>query len=337
MRQVVLLSILIAILLSGCALAPRSQVGPSWLDRPYDAVYGQGEYLVAVGSGSTREQAVDAARAALSQIFASEVQSVTELTTRSTSAVDEAGSSAFTQASEMLEMGRVSSTTEAIIASEVANVYTDALGRTYARVVMHRTTSAALYRSEVQALAQQRASLKARRLGTSEALGQYILLLEELALARREQGFLDQIQVLTAKSQGSVLLPLQRELGALASTITISLSVDAPAAAQGVLAAAFEAALQALGFVTVTDGGAYTMDVHYRSEEVVMENSPYHYVRYSLTSQLKKGDVVYLSYQGGGREAAFGASEAEARALRIASGDGVTQSMAQLLQTLAAH
>lgn len=335
MRPIVAPILLALCLLASCATSTGPSSHPAWMDRPYDKSYGEAAYLAAVGSGSTREQAVDAARAALSQIFKSEVVSVTELATYSTSATDEAGQSTFTQAVEMLEMGRVSSTTDAIIASEVANVYTDHLGRVHARVVMNRAKSAEFYRSEVQALAQQRSALRTKRLLKSDPLEQYILLLEELEIGRSEQGFLDQIQVLTGVSQPHVLLPLQRELGALASAITVSIELEAPEGAQATLQAAFEEGLQSLGFVTVRERSSYRLEVHYSSEDVVMEGSPYHYVRYTLNSQLQKGATVYLSHHSGGREAALGPLEARARALRIAGSDGVAEFLARLLQSLA--
>jgi hypothetical protein len=326
---------LLLLLLSGCATSTGTTSPPSWLDRPYDKSYSEAEYLVAVGSGSTREQAVDAARSALSQIFKSEVRSVTELTTYSTSTTDEAGQSTFTQAAEMLEMGRVSSTTDALIASEVANVYTDPLARVHARVVMNRAKSVELYRGEVQQLALQRSALRTRRLMTGDRLAQYVLLLEELGLGQIEQGFLDQIQVLTGKSQAQVVLPISQELRALASTITVDIELDAPESARALLRAAFEAALQGLGFATVHDHGAYHLQVVYSAEEVVMEKSPYHYVRYNLNSQLGGDSIVYFSHSSGGREAALGSGEAWARAQRTAASDGVSEFLARLLQDLA--
>jgi len=333
MKQLVPITLCLVVLL-GCATGGTSS-RPSWLERPYDKSYDQGTYLAAVGSGSTREQAVDNARAALSQIFQSEVSSVTELTTLSTSATDEAGASTFTQASEMLEMGRVTSTTDAIIGSEVANVFTDSLGRVHARVVLHRTKSGDLYAQRVGELALQRSALRTKRLLTADVLRQYILLLEELGLATSEQGYLDQIQVLSGKSQAHVLMPLRQELSRLASAITVVVNVDAPPAARATLQAAYEAALQQLGFTTAEAKGAYELGVTYHSEEVVMEGSPYHYVRWALSAQLKGGQVVYLSHQSGSREAALGAAEAAERALRIASTDGVQDFLVQLLQSLA--
>ncbi len=335
MRRLLLPILLSFALLSGCATSMGSSSYPAWVDSSYDKSYDQGTYLAAVGSGSTREQAVDNARAALSQIFRSEVRSVTELTTHSTSNIDEAGNRTFTEASELLQLGRVSSTTEALIGSEVANVFTDSLGRVHARVVLHRKKTSDLYREQVTTLARERSTLRATRLLTDDLLRRYILLLEELNLATEEQGFLDQIQVLSGTKQTQVLLPLRQELSRLAGAITVSVHVDAPQAAQARLQSAFEAAMQQLGFSTVDGKAAYEMDVHYRDEEVAMDGSPYHYVRYILSVQLKGDEKVYLSHQSGSREAALAVSEAAQRALRIASTDGVQEFLVLLLQRLA--
>lgn len=335
MRPLLLPILLSLSLLSGCATSMGSSSYPAWMDSSYDKSYDQDTYLAAVGSGSTREQAVDNARAALSQIFKSEVRSVTELTTLSTSSTDEAGQSTFTQAFEMLEMGRVSSTTEELIGSEVANVFTDSLGRVHARVVVHRKKSADVYRERAGELARERSAMRTKRLLTGDPLRQYILLLEELSLATQEQGFLDQIQVLSGTRQSQVLLPLRQELGRLASTIVVSVNVDAPEGAKATLQSAYEAAFQSLGFSTTDGRAAYEADVYYRDEEVVMEGSPYHYVRYTLALQLKGDETVYLSHQSGSREAALGKEEAAQRALRSASNDGVQEFVVLLLQSLA--
>ncbi len=336
--KALLLSILLSLaLLFGCTTSMGSASHPAWMESSYDKSYDQGTYLAAVGSGSTREQAVDNARAALSQIFTSEVRSVTETTSHSTSSTDEAGQRTFTEAFELLQMGQVSSTTEELIGSEVANVYTDSLGRVHARVVLHRKKSAEVYRERVGELARERSALRAQRLLTGDVLRQYTLLLEELGLATQEQGFLDQIRVLTGTSQAQVLLPLRQELGRLAGAITVTVNVDAPQEATARLQSAFEGALQSLGFSTVAGAAAYEADVYYRDENVVMEGSPYHYVRYTLAVQLKGGETVYLSHQSGSREAAMGEAEAAQRALRIASTDGVEEFLVLLLQSLAVH
>lgn len=324
-------SLTLILLISGCTTLSA----PSWMDRPYDAVYNEETYLAAVGSGSSREQAVDAARSALSQIFTSAVHAFTEVTSLSTAHTDAEGARTFTEAVQMIDAGRIESQSDAIIGSEVANVYTDSLGRVHARVVMHRERSAELYRTKVEELRRSRATIRSQSLLTSDPLYRYVSLLSELTLALEEQGYLDQIQVLLGKSQPSVVLPLRQELGKIAASITVMVEIEGDEAALLPLTVAVESELQRLGFTVVRSGADYSLIGRYVAEEVIMEGSPYHYARYSLSLQLRGERQTYLSREVSSREAALSSSDAMDRALYSATGDGVRSFFAILLQEIA--
>jgi hypothetical protein len=324
-------SLALVVVFAGCATPSH----PVWMDRAYDAVYDEKTYLVAVGSGSTREQAVDAARSALSQIFTSTVHAFTEVTSLSTAATDSEGKRTFTEAVQMIDTGQIESQSDAIIGSEVANVYTDSLGRVHARVVMHRVRSTELYRSRVDELRRSRAAIRSRSMLHADPLYRYVSLLSELALALEEQGYLDQIQVLTTKSQPNVVLPLRQELSAVAASIAVAVSLDGDETAQLPLTVALESELQRLGFTVVPGEAPYSLTGRYTAEEVVMEGSPYHYARYSLALQLHGERQTYLSKEVSSREAALSSSDAMDRALYSATGDGVRSFFALLLQTIA--
>jgi hypothetical protein len=329
-----ILAVLILLLFLGCTTTGGGK-SPSWLDHPYDRQFDQQHYLSAVGSGSTREQAVDAARAGLAQIFSSTVHSMTEVTTLSTSTRDPGGEQAFTHATEMLEIGRVTAQVDSIIASEVVNVHVDSLGRTHARVVMDRKKSAALLSAQVDELKRMRAAQRSRRVGESTSLGQYVMLLQELSLAREEQALSDQVQVLLGKPLSQVVLPLEQELGRLAAQIGVFVTVDGPEESASSVQAAFEQALQQLGFSVGRSDGQYRLEAEYQVEDVVMEQSPYHYARYALSARLLDEKRVYLSFEETSREAAMSRTEANARALRAATTDGVGMFVTRLLQKLA--
>ena len=132
------LFLVLFVLLTGCASFGQSDREPSWINELYDRKYNEDTYLCAVGSGSSREKAVDAAFSSLSQVFNSQVRSVTTVSSISTSATDVFGTVTFTDSSQLLDQGTVSSSTDKIIGAEVVNTYIDENARVYVRVALHR-------------------------------------------------------------------------------------------------------------------------------------------------------------------------------------------------------
>ncbi len=321
-------------LLVSCASGPQAKAHPSWMDSPYDKAYDEATYLCAVGSGSTRQRAVDAALSSLSQVFNAQVKSVTEVTSLSTAATDMQGNVTFTDASEMLEMGSVTSETDQIIGAEVVNVHTDELGRVYARVALHRKQTADLYQGKIRDLATSIAQQRMALAKSADPLRQYVVLLGVRDLARQQQSLLDQIQVLLKQPQQQVFSPIQRELTALAQAISIRVMVDADAQSSTALQSAFEKGLQNLGFQVGDAQAASTLAVTYRVEPLVLADSPYRYARYVLTAQLKGAGATYVSYEKTEREAAMAEADAVARALRAAAGSGVDEFFTLMLSTL---
>jgi hypothetical protein len=326
--------ILIVAMLVSCASVPQGKGQPSWLDNPYDKAFDESTYLCAVGSGSTRQRAVDAALSSLSQVFNSQVKSITEVTSLSTSATDMQGNVTFTDASEMVEMGTVTSKTDQIIGAEVVSVHTDALGRVYARVALHRKRTADLYQSQIRELATSIAQQRMALAKSTDPLRQYVTMLGVRDLARQQQSLLDQIQVLLKQPQQQVFAPIQRELTALAQAITIQVLVDADEKSSTALQSAFEKGLQNLGFQVGSDQAVSLLKVTYRVEPIVLADSPYRYARYVLTAQLKGVGATYVSYEKSEREAAMAESDAVARALRAAAGNGVDEFFTLMLSTL---
>lgn len=154
-------------------------------------------------------------------------------------------------------------------------------------------------------------------------------------MAQEEQALSDQIQVLLGKPLAQVVLPLEQELSRLAAQIDVMVTVDGPQDAAEALQAAFEHAMQQLGFSISRADGHYRLEVGIRLEEVKMEQSPYDYARYAMTARLFDDQQVYLSHEAGSREAAMSSAEATARALRAATNDGVGLFVTRLLQKLA--
>ncbi|MGE4584405.1 MAG: hypothetical protein AB7C91_07145 [Sphaerochaeta sp.] len=329
---------LLLFLLSSCQALQTGKTGPSWLDHPYDKSYDAQTYLCAVGSGSTREKAVDAALTGLSEIFNSEVSSQTQVTSLSTATKDEQGMMQFTEASELLEVGSVQTNTEAIIGAEVVNTFINDVGRVFVRVALNRAHAIELYRSQVSPLSSSLSQIKTKAALASDPLRSYVHLVHARSIAVQEQALLDILQVLEKKSQPSVLVALDRQLTDLAQSISISVQVRAEdTATEQMLHAAFAQGMQKLGFTITDEAGDAVLEINYDVQPINMPDSPYRYARYFLSVQLKGHGERYVSYEKNDREAALSESDAIAKALRNATTTAVDEVRTLLLQTLEAE
>lgn len=329
-----LISIL-ALLASGCATTSSKGGPPSWMDSPYDKQYDEDTYLCSVGTGSSREKAVDAALASLSQIFNSQVRSSTTVTSLSTASEDASGNVTFTEQSEMFDQGTVSSVTEKIIGAEVVNTYMDANARLYVRVALHRKRTADLYQKELGELSTSLMEVRTKALSAVNPLSRYFLLSKAVSIAKMQQSLIDQMQVLLQKSLSSQLPALQRELVSVASNITVGLDVRSSEATEP-LEAAFSQKLQQLGFqvVPLAANPPATLEITYTVTPIVMNDSPYRYARYDLAAQLKNAEAIVFSFQKSEREAALSESDAVGKALKQATGNAVDEFFTLLAKKL---
>jgi hypothetical protein len=326
------------ILLSGCMATHSVGNIPQWVDSLYDAKYNEKTFLCAVGSGSTRETAVDAALASLSQVFNSQVKSITSFASVSTATDDGQGLVKFSESSSMLDQGSVTSSTDRIIGAQVVNTWIDANARIYVRVAVDRKRTSDLYQKDIQELGASIAHLKISAQMSNDLLSQYFILREAVRLAKQQQGFIDQVQVLTGQKISSLLAPLQMELAQTAAKIQIlvhaevfsnedALNALEMESTQERLVSAFSNQMNELGFTVFLDKRTVpvNLEIIYSVTPIVQTGSPYQYARYELSVQLKSEGRVLVSYQKAEREAALSTKDALQRALRQALATAVPE------------
>lgn len=308
---------------------------PRWLDGLYDKQYNEETYLCAVGSGSSREKAVDSALSSLSQVFSSQVNSVTTVLSRSTAQDDGTGQMKFTEESEMMDQGSVTSSTDRIVGAQVVNTYSDENARVYVRVALHRTKTAELYQKEIDELDLSIMSVRREIISLSDPLERYFTLQKAVAFSKRQQNLFDQIQVLSKKSQNSTLIPLERELAVIASSVKVVVTVDSLEGHQMIFSA-FSQKLVDLGFSVVPLDANPTafLDLQYECTPLELKDSPYKYARYTLSAQLNSGSSTLFSYQKSEREAAMSIDDAQKKALVQATTGAVSEFFSLLQETL---
>lgn len=318
-RAPILMVIVASLLFVGCVQLGGPTKSPAWLANGYDKAYPEDKYLNAVGSGANRERAVDSALGSLSQTFNSQVRSVTHVDSLYTKVEDGKGSVTFTESTDLMESSTVTSLTENLIGAAVTGLYTDANGRVYARVSLHRKRTSELYKARLDALALSIAQTRGKSLMESDPLRFYLTLLSTHALVEEQQALYNQLQVLLRQPQPQVLLSFERDLAAAASKLSIVVDVDADEDAKAYLQAAFEKQLQALGMATRgQDDKTFVLKVQYRVEPIQLSGSPYANARYTLAARLHRDSEVYFSFEKSERETALSQADAVARALKSA-------------------
>lgn len=328
-NKMVLISVVAVLLLSGCATWRQQESPGSWMETLYDREYPEETYLCAVGAGSTRENAVNAAFSSLSQVFHAQVDS-TISTYASSTATHEGSEVVFYDTEAMIDQGSVSTKTDLIIGAQVVNTYRAPDGMVWVRVAVHRKNTAQLYEKEMEQLEQDVAQLRMRSMQETSVLARYFRLQGALPKALAHQQLAEQVRMLTGKDRPSLLKTIERELDGIASTVTLSLEVlvsvpEQEEQMQRQIESAFASLFHDYGFTVVNDtsrSGAKAV-IGYFAAPAPASGSPYAHVRYQLSVQVIEGMQTVASYRLEKRETALNDQDAMQRALRFALHEAV--------------
>lgn len=319
----------VLLLLCGC-VGTTTDGRPAWVTSPYDRQYDEKTYLCAVGSGTTREQAVNAAFSSLSQIFHADVES--NLSYLTTSSVVQEGSEdeRYLTSDFMIAQGGIATKTQDIVGVQVVNTWIDEQQNIWVRVALHRKTAAQGYQEEMEVLENDIARLRTEASSAKGPLQAYASLHKAFKAALHHWRLGRQVSVLTGKTQKSYLEVVKEELDNASRRVSLSVDVHASTPYEQELAreqleSAFASLCAQYGFTVTTDKmqEKARLAVTYTAVPLTYENSPYAYARYELSVQLHEGGNVIVSYQTSERVAALTEGEALQKALQSAGSQGV--------------
>lgn len=308
-----------ALLLYGCASAPREAAAPQWVTDP-DAVYSGTEYLNGVGEGANRAEAELQAAAALAKSIVQTVEAASSASQQYSSA-DAAGGIAQNYQSVV----QTSSSIEGIAGARIREAWTAPDGTVYALAQINRSESGNVYKSRIDANTAVIAALinQADRRGPSfeslTALRQAQALAEEnksdLILLAGINSNLARVVDLPYKSADAVRVLADRMQDAL--SVALSVSGDT----NGRIAAALSQALARIGLKTTgeADDAPLLLEANFSVEPADIDPQ-YAYVRFTLDVILTDTatGTAEFSFSRNGREAHMSESEAAQRALRAA-------------------
>ncbi|OHD32000.1 MAG: hypothetical protein A2Y31_04450 [Spirochaetes bacterium GWC2_52_13] len=338
MPAILAAGLVLAVVLFGVGCAGSGRIDgktPGWVNSLYDSRYDEKTFLCAVGTGSTRENAVNAAFSSLSQVFNARVESTVSHYTTST-ASSTGGEVTFTDSDSLVDQGSLTTETDRIVGGQVVNTWVAPDSIVWVRVAIDRKKTAQLYEKDMAAIEQEVGRIRMAAAREESAVVRFFSLLPALKPALRHQQMSEQVRLLTGTSKTSLLQAIERELDVLAQGITLGLDVRVAStgdvlaeqqitSAKSQLSSAFGSLFTDYGF-EVSDSpeaGNTSVLVEYTVLPVPQANGPYANVRYTLSVQVKDGRQVLASYQKEQRETAMTMEDAIQRALRSALHEAV--------------
>lgn len=224
MKHAIALFITLAcvMILVSCASSSEQGSAPSWYVDVYDQQYPEGEYLLAVGTGTGRNPAIDDATYALASAFVTNV-SGQSISGTSDIILNRNGSTSSHSASSYESMVTTTSNLDNIVGLEVFDVVQAEDGTFYARVGLE---VASAVQSLSTMLADCRATVEsalseARRAGTVDGLS---ILSSVMESANEADGYSLQLSVLTGSRYQSLSSQVENLRKNLLDGVSVSIA-----------------------------------------------------------------------------------------------------------------
>ncbi len=230
---VVGMSIVLAVLIAGCASAPSGAPRggndePEWLLNPASA-YPDEMFLSAVGSGDTRAAAEQNAAAGIAQIFEARVSVDMRTAERYQELVS--GSSTLTESEVQLTQSVSIRSDQTLLNIQYGESFTDAMGRVSVIAYLERIPTGRIYADLIQKNGTQVENFRAESGAGGDLVRQYAFLSAASVVAANNEVLRDQLRIIAPgfgelAQVGYDYDDLLREKADLAARMTVSVAVD---------------------------------------------------------------------------------------------------------------
>jgi len=307
---------------SGKSGSAKNMKEPAWVSNPR-AVYGENQFVSAVGYGEDRESAEKNALGALVAVFGQTVKGETTVSSRYSEAV-RSGAMVVSEDSDIDRAVKSSFDLETVVGAEIKDTWFDGNKTTYAVAVMDKMKATVLYAGLLESNENTITKLIAvpdEEKNTLDAYARYDL---AATIGDTNGRFLNVLSVVNppaaAAKRASIRKGDELRLECLRIAQTIPIAVNVANDRDGRIKAAFSNVISTSGFKTGGSDARYTLDGTLTLSEVVLNNNANKFVRYIVDAKLTdtKTGTVLLPYNAAGREGHSTVSEAENRAVRAA-------------------
>ncbi|MDR1787637.1 MAG: LPP20 family lipoprotein [Treponema sp.] len=299
---------------------------PAWVDEPY-RVYYERDYLAAVGSAKTREDAEANALAELVAIFGQNIKSEIQSLSGYTSAVKD-GAVSYREHSSMQQEIERSASMGGLVGAEIREVWTDTRAKNiYAIAVLERTRTNALYGDMIRDNLQFIETLTMLPASEKNTIEGYARVMLAATLADANQVFVNVLNVI-GNTSGISAASLKKGNDYRLAARDISKNIPIGVVVRGIdeasgsrLASAFSKVITDAGFRTGNARSRYVLRVNAAISNLDLPNAQgFVYARIELSASLvdTMDDVALLPYSINRREGHTSISEARKRTISTA-------------------
>jgi hypothetical protein len=295
------LLLILSFILVSCANISNTSL-PSWFIDQYDSSYSRENYICSVGSGSTKEEAGENAKIALSQIFNTSIKNSLVTFDNDTS-------------SSMSSLGYIDTSVDDLVGVKIVNNYINNDGTYFVRVALNKklaidsiTELITPTNSEINSL------INADYVSEFEHLQN---LMRARTLAISIQKYFDQLSVLEGVRVTSPLLSIEDKMTSVKQNLSVNVVVETDdELVQGQIKKALETMLLDNGISIQTDGADLVVEYIY---DLAPPKDNLYQCSFSLKVQLIENSNVLLSFDKNSRAIAISEDSSKLKATEKAA------------------
>ena len=296
-----------------CASSQQSGSSqPAWVDDPY-ATYSESQYMAAVGSGSTQNEAQDQALAGLSRIFESRVDAEQTITEEFEEWED--GDEWFSESNvEVVNFSRIS-TDQDLVNAQVVETHLEDGGVWYALASLNRNETARVIRDRIEENRSKISDLEGAAENQSRIYRELGLLQQARNLALENEVLAQQRNTIRGGGaiSGSEDLPrLSEKVRNVREECIVSIAGNSDAVD---ILPAVRDMFQQMGYI-IGDSGVLEADVSFNPQYADLNRDDAEFVRWTLSISVDDPDMgqSIATFSHDGRDGALSYSDALIRA-----------------------
>ncbi|MGD1817174.1 MAG: LPP20 family lipoprotein [Pleomorphochaeta sp.] len=211
MKKVAILLLLSAIIIS-CSSTNNNSI-PNWFVNQYDSTYSETNFIVAVGSGTSKEEAEENAKISLSQIFNTSVKNA--LVTFDND-----------NTSSLSTRGYIDTSVDDLLGVKLVNTQLNNDGIFFVRIVLDKALASNKIREIITPKSNEINNLLGNSNNNSYVYLKNLIRAEKIAF--ENQKYFDQLSVLQDATVSSPLINIQNKIYQVKNNLSMELIIDTP-------------------------------------------------------------------------------------------------------------
>ncbi len=301
MKNKLLFSIVLSLLFVSCASVSNQGI-PSWFINQYDAPCNKTDFICAVGSGSSKEEAHENAKVALSQIFNTKIQNALVLYDSDNK-------------STLDSIGYVDTSVDDLIGLKLVNTYVNKDGVFFVRVALEKKLAINKLREIITPSNREIASLLASNNESDLTYLQNLLRAKKIAISIQQ--YFDQLSVLEEATVPSPLISVENKINMLKKNLSLDVKVESE---DSFTKSQLEKAVQTMlinSGIGISNNSESLLILSYSWSNAPPKNGLYQ-CNFNLEMQVKEDSNTIISLEKQGRGIGISEENAQSKAIEQA-------------------